>query len=287
STGKPKGVMVEHAQVSRLFDPATVIFDYTEKDTWLLTHTISFDASVRDIWGAFSRGCKLIIISYNEAQSPEDLHNLIFKYHVTVIHMTPSAFRALMTFQSQADLRNQLRRIMLGGEPLESNTLKLWYKDGFKDDSQIVNVYGPTETTVHATYHVVDEQDLDQRANPIGLRIPDLTIYVLDSHGHLAPIGVIGELCIAGPGVSRGYLNQPDLTSEKFPINPFSKTIGSRMYKTGDLVQYLPDGKLMFIGRNDHQVKIRGYRIELGEIEAQLSDHSLVKEAVVVAIDEG
>ncbi|KAF9081220.1 hypothetical protein BGX27_005021, partial [Mortierella sp. AM989] len=145
-------------------------------------------------------------------------------------------------------------------------------------------MYGITETTVHVTYRAMKVQDCSQLRSPIGVRLPDLTTYVLDTQGRPAPLGVIGELCIGGAGVTRGYLNRAELTSERFPMDPFSKTKGARMYKTGDLARYLPDGNLVFLGRNDHQVKIRGFRIELGEVEARIAEHPLVREATVVAL---
>ncbi|KAF9407719.1 hypothetical protein BGZ76_006057, partial [Entomortierella beljakovae] len=287
STGKPKGVMVEHAQVPRLFDSTSDLYNFGTTDIWTLTHTFSFDVSVWEIWGALRYGGKLIIPSYHTTQSPEDLYQLICKYGVTILNMTPSSFRPLMRLQSDYKVKDSLRYVILAGEALEPATLQTWYAARSDDSSKIVNMYGPTEITVYATYRVMTVQDVKLRVSPIGARLPDLAVYILDSHNSPVPLGAIGELCIGGAGVTRGYLNRPDLTSEKYPLDPFSKTSGARMYKTGDLVRYLSDGEIMYLGRNDHQVKIRGYRIELGEIETLLSEHSLVKEAVVVAIDEG
>ncbi|KAF9168655.1 hypothetical protein BGX20_011251 [Mortierella sp. AD010] len=289
STGKPKGVMVEHAQVTRLFDATADWYNFNTSDTWLMTHTFCFDASVWDIWGALNRGCKLVVVAYHIARSSEDLNSLINKHGVTVLHMTPSAFRPLITLQSgtQSSLRDNLRYILLGGEALEPATLRSWYDIPSMNSPQVVNLYGPTEITVQATHYFLKPEDCKLSISPIGKRIPDLTVYVLDTHGHPVPLGAIGELYVGGAGVTRGYLNRPDLTSERFPLDPFSNIEGSRMYKTGDLVRYLPDGNLIFLGRNDHQVKIRGYRIELGEIEARLVNHSVVREAVVLALGEG
>ncbi|KAF9342825.1 hypothetical protein BGX26_006783, partial [Mortierella sp. AD094] len=165
--------------------------------------------------------------------------------------------------------------------------LQSWYATRSEDSPRIVNIYGPTEITVYATYRVMSAKDCTLAVSPIGKRILDMTAYVVDTCGHPAPLGAIGELYIGGAGVTRGYFNRPDLTDKAFLLDPFAGDSKSRMYKTGDLVRYLPDGNLIFLGRNDHQVKIRGYRIELGEIEARLYDHSIVREAVVQALGEG
>ncbi|KAF9995748.1 hypothetical protein BGZ79_010521 [Entomortierella chlamydospora] len=284
STGKPKGVMVEHAQVTRLFDATEYWYHFNESDTWILAHSFSFDVSVWELWGALRYGGKLIIPSHRIIQSPEDFYHLICKEGVTVLNMTPSAFRPLIRLQTEVEHNDKLRYIILAGEALEPVILKLWYAIRSEDSPQIINMYGPTKTTIYAMYRAIKEQDCSQFVSPIGVRVPDLTIYVLDNHGFPAPLGTIEELCIGGAGVTRGYLNRAELTSERFPLDPFSKTKGSRIYKTGDLVRYLPDGNFIFLGRNDHQVKIRGFRIELGEIEARLAEHPLVREATVVAL---
>ncbi|KAF9344652.1 hypothetical protein BGX26_004066 [Mortierella sp. AD094] len=287
STGRPKGVMVEHAQVTRLFDATAAWYNFKASDTWIMTHTFSFDVSVWEIWGALRHGGKLIIPSYRTTQSPEDLYCLICKHGVTVLNMTPSAFRPLIASQSEMNRHDNLRYIILAGEALEPATLRSWYATRPGDSPKVVNMYGTTETTVHATFRVMNEQDCDLAISHIGVGIPDLKIYLLDTHSRQVPVGAIGELCIGGAGVTRGYLNRPELTSEKFPLDPFSETKGARMYKTGDLARYLPDGNLIFLGRNDHQVKLRGFRIELGEIEARLLDHPSVREAIVLALGEG
>ncbi|KAF9080290.1 hypothetical protein BGX27_005545, partial [Mortierella sp. AM989] len=213
-----------------------------------MTHTFSFDVSVWEIWGALRYGGKLVIPSYGILQSPDDLYRLICDYGVTVLNMTPSAFRPLIRSQAQSGQRDKLRYVILAGEALEPATLQSWYSTRSEDSPQIVNMYGPTETTVYATYRVMKAQDCKYTVSPIGVRVPDLSTYVLDTHGLPVPLGATGELCIGGAGVTRGYLNRTKLTSEKFPLDPFSKTEGARMYKTGDLVRYLPDGDLIYLG---------------------------------------
>ncbi|KAF9150966.1 hypothetical protein BGX20_005549, partial [Mortierella sp. AD010] len=284
STGKPKGVMVEHSQVTRLFDATADWYHFNEDDIWMMAHSFSFDVSVWELWGALRYGGKLVIPSHHVLKSPEDLYYLICEEGVTVLNITPSAFRPLIRYQAEIEQRDQLRYVILAGEALEPAMLKPWYATRPDDSPQILNSYGPTETTVYSMYRTIKQEDCGQFVSPIGVRLPDLTTYVLDTQGKPTPLGVIGELFIGGAGVTRGYLNRPELTSERFLPDPFRKIKGARMYKTGDLVRYLPDGNLIFLGRNDHQVKIRGFRIELGEIEARLVEHPLVHEVVVVAL---
>ncbi|ORX76564.1 acetyl-CoA synthetase-like protein [Basidiobolus meristosporus CBS 931.73] len=286
STGKPKGVMVEHAQVTRLFDATAAWYQFNENDVWCLLHSYSFDFSVWELWGALRYGGKLVLPSHHVTRSSEDLYELICEQGITVLNLTPSAFKPLIACHAQSELQDQLRYVIFGGEALEPAILQPWYATRSEHSPKIVNMYGITETTVHVTYRVMKKTDCTQAISPIGARIPDLTTYILDTRGNPVPMGVVGELYIGGAGVTRGYLNRPELTAERFPLDPFSKTPGARMYRTGDLGRYQSDGSLIFLGRNDHQVKIRGFRIELGEIEARLVDHPLVKEAAVLAVGD-
>ncbi|KAG0347723.1 hypothetical protein BGZ54_004834, partial [Gamsiella multidivaricata] len=287
STGRPKGVMVEHASVTRLFDATASWYGFDESDAWCMFHSFSFDVSVWELWGALRYGGKLVLLANDTARSPEALYRVICDQGVTVLNMTPSAFKPLIKVQAESEQHDRLRNVILAGEALDPAILQPWYASRPRDSSRVVNMYGPTEITVYATYRVMGPEDCSQAISPIGVRVPDLTTYVLDRHGQPVPLGAIGELCIGGAGVARGYLNRPELTAERFALDGFSEVQGARMYKTGDLVRYLPDGSLVYLGRNDQQVKIRGFRIELGEIEARLVEHSLVEDAVVVAVGEG
>ncbi|WP_143315285.1 AMP-binding protein, partial [Burkholderia pseudomallei] len=178
---------------------------------------------------------------------------------------------------------HRLRYVIFGGEALEPRTLASWYaRHG--ERTQLVNMYGITETTVHVTYCALRAEDaMRLGASPIGVRIPDLQLYVLDARREPVPMGVTGELYVGGAGVARGYLNRPELTRERFIDDPF--VTGGRLYRTGDLARWRTDGRLEYLGRNDFQVKIRGFRIELGEIEAQLAKVTGVREVVVLARD--
>ncbi|UFS85011.1 non-ribosomal peptide synthase/polyketide synthase (plasmid) [Rhizobium sp. T136] len=290
STGKPKGVMVEHAQIVRLFEAIQDPYGFTERDVWCLFHSFSFDFSVWELWGALRHGGCVVLVPSHSARSPSDFHDLICKSGVTVLNQTPSAFKALMDVECHSSARNRLRYVIFGGEALEPSILKRWYARHSDCRPQLINMYGITEATVHVTYRPLNQSDTSEPGSPIGKRIPDLRIYLLDGHGAPVPFGAVGELYIGGAGVARGYLNRPDLTAERFLADPFSDEPGepgARMYRTGDLARYLPDGNLEFLGRNDEQVKIRGFRIEPGEIAARLCEHAWVREAVVVAHADG
>ncbi|KAF9945119.1 hypothetical protein BGZ72_001645 [Mortierella alpina] len=286
STGKPKGVMVEHRHVARLFTASGSWFDFSEQDTWCLLHSFAFDFSIWEIWGALRHGGKLIIVSQDVARTPQDLYRLIQDQAVTVLNMTPSAFKPLIEIDVAEEARNSLRYVILAGEALVPAMLKPWFLRHTQGCPKIGNIYGPTEITIYATSRLMTLEDCSQSSSPIGTHLPDLRTYVLDKYGQPVALGVVGELYVGGAGVSRGYLNRTDLTAERFLSDPFVEGYEERMYKTGDLVRYLPDGSLVYVGRNDHQVKIRGFRVELGEIETKLTENPLVSEAVVVALGE-
>ncbi|MGO3296387.1 MAG: amino acid adenylation domain-containing protein, partial [Marinobacter sp.] len=207
---------------------------------------------------------------------------LLCREQVTVLNQTPSAFRQLM---ATPDLYNTedlaLRVVVFGGEALEPESLRPWIEHFGDDHPCLINMYGITETTVHVTYRRVTADDLTGQRSPIGIALPDLGAYVLDSQLNRAPIGIPGELYVSGAGLARGYLNRCSLTAMRFVADPFGS--GERLYRTGDLVRWHEDGQLEYLGRIDHQVKIRGFRIELGEIGAQLLSQPEVREAVVVA----
>nr|WP_232911560.1 syringopeptin non-ribosomal peptide synthetase SypB [Pseudomonas syringae] len=287
STGLPKGVMVEHRNVARLFSATQDWFGFNEQDVWALFHSFAFDFSVWEIWGALLHGGRLLIVPQLVSRSPEDFHELLCSAGVTVLSQTPSAFRQLIAAQGEKEQAHSLRQVIFGGEALETAMLKPWYARNVNTGTQLVNMYGITETTVHVTYYPLKAEDAQRvGASPIGKRIPDLQLYLLDAHGEPVPAGVIGELYVGGAGVARGYLNREALTAERFLDNPFSNAPGARLYRTGDLGRWLADGSLEYLGRNDEQVKIRGFRIELGEIEARLAEHPEVCDAVVLCRED-
>ncbi|MGH8367021.1 MAG: non-ribosomal peptide synthetase, partial [Pseudomonas sp.] len=284
STGLPKGVMIEHRNVARLFSATEHWFKFNANDTWALFHSFAFDFSVWEIWGALMHGGQLLVVPQLVSRSPDECYALLCEAGVSILNQTPSAFRQLIAAQGRSQQLHSLRQVIFGGEALEPGILKPWYARVTNAGTRLVNMYGITETTVHVTYRALEAADAQRvGVSPIGVRIPDLQLYVLDARREPVPSGVVGELYVGGAGVARGYLNRDELTAERFLTDPAT---GLRLYKTGDLGRMLADGSVEYLGRNDDQVKIRGFRIELGEIEARLATCEGVREAVVIARED-
>ncbi|MFN6441572.1 MAG: amino acid adenylation domain-containing protein, partial [Nostoc sp. DedSLP01] len=296
STGQPKGTLINHSNVVRLFAATSSWYNFNDQDVWTMFHSYAFDFSVWEIWGALLYGGRLVIVPYLVTRSPESFYKLLCQEKVTILNQTPSAFRQLIQAEHltlsgaegstaiASDL--SLRLVIFGGEALELKSLQPWFERHGDQSPQLVNMYGITETTVHVTYRPLNKADLNATASVIGRPIPDLQVYVLDEYLQPVPIGVAGEMYVGGAGVARGYLNRPELTQQRFISNPFSNNPQARLYKTGDLARYLPNGELEYLGRIDNQVKIRGFRIELGEIETLLVQHPAIWESVVVARED-
>ncbi|MGV0106429.1 NdaA [Nostoc sp. DSM 114160] len=293
STGKPKGVLVNHQNVTRLFAATQSWYHFCASDVFTLFHSIAFDFSVWELWGALLYGGRLAIVPYWVSRDSSAFHTLLRQEQVTVLNQTPSAFRQLIRVEELAENQESklsLRLVIFGGEALEPQSLKPWFErygdacGGLCQRSpQLVNMYGITETTVHVTYRPLTIADVNNSKSLIGSPIPDLQLYILDEQLKPVPIGIGGEMYVGGAGLARGYLNRPELTAERFITNPFSDEPEARLYKTGDLARYLENGDIEYLDRIDNQVKIRGFRIELGEIEAALLKHPEVREAVVIA----
>ncbi|WP_394828309.1 amino acid adenylation domain-containing protein [Pendulispora albinea] len=277
STGQPKGVMVEHRSVTRLF---VVPFGDAD-DVWTLFTSLSFDVSVWELWGALLRGARLIVVSHEQTRSPDDLYRLICDEEVTVLSQPPSAFRHFMAAQAASPRAHALRTVIVGGEALDRTTVERWHAQNPGKCPRLINGYGPTEATVWATWY--DCQAAQAMPPPIGRPISNTRVYILGRDGEPVPRGVAGELYIGGAAIARGYLHRPELTAQRFLKDPFAGEPGARMYRTGDIGRWLPDGNIEYLGRNDDQVKIRGFRIELGEIEARLASYPGVREAAVRA----
>ncbi|WP_446986024.1 non-ribosomal peptide synthase/polyketide synthase [Rhizobium leguminosarum] len=274
STGTPKGVMVEHASVLNVLRALLDVSGLTERDSLLAITTISFDIAGLELCLPLAVGAKVVVA---HGTSAIGLQRYLSHQKITVMQATPAAWRMLFDagWEGAPDLS-----ALCGGEALPS---ELASNLGRRVKS-LRNLYGPTETTIWATTFLTDTRiEAPHRYVPIGRPISNTRLYVLDDHGQPVPFGAVGELYIGGAGVARGYLNRPDLTAERFLADPFSGKAGARMYRSGDLGRYLPDGNLEFLGRNDDQVKIRGFRIEPGEIAARLLEHELVGDAAVVA----
>ena len=303
STGKPKGVLVNHANVVRLFAATDSRYHFNSQDVWTLFHSYAFDFSVWEMWGALLYGGRLVIVPYLVTRSPELFYELLCQEKVTILNQTPTAFRQLIQAEeslkgdispllkevrgdrsSPTDNDLSLRLIIFGGESLEINSLQPWFDRHGDQFPQLVNMYGITETTVHVTYRPLSMADVNSTASVIGRPLPDLQVYLLDQYLQPVPVGVPGEMYVGGAGVAKGYLNRPELTTERFISSPFEHS--NKLYKTGDLARYWPNGELEYLGRIDNQVKIRGFRIELGEIEALLASHPQIWETVVLVWDD-
>ncbi|HSF43045.1 MAG TPA: amino acid adenylation domain-containing protein [Thermoanaerobaculia bacterium] len=292
STGRPKGVVVTHANVTRLLTATEPWFGFGPGDVWTLFHSYAFDFSVWEIWGALAYGGRLVIVPFWVSRSPQAFLALLEAERVTVLNQTPSAFRQLV--QAERELASApdlaLRWVIFGGEALDLASLAPWFERHGDLSPRLVNMYGITETTVHVTWRPLSAADLeDEPGSVVGVPIPDLWVYVLDGHGRLAPPFVPGEIHVGGRGLSRGYLDRPGLTAERFVPDPFGPEPGGRLYRTGDLARSLSTAAgrdLEHLGRVDQQVKVRGFRIELGEIEEALARHPAVAEARVVARED-
>ncbi|KAF9399972.1 hypothetical protein BGX21_005210 [Mortierella sp. AD011] len=280
STGKPKGVMIEHQGVVNQICTRPEIAGVGPTSQVLQFSSLSFDGSTDEIFSALFYGGCLHVLPDRIRLDRVRLWKYLEDHSITQAELTPTFLQECSEF---VPLSTNLT-LILGGEALPPKLLRVMRT--LIPHGTIVNAYGPTETTIEAIVWKCPD-NFDGDTIPIGRPLPNKRAFVLDSHRKLVPIGAVGELYIAGAGMARGYLNRPDLTEKVFVPELFSTDKNSRMYKTGDLVRYNPDGSLMFLGRNDHQVKIRGFRIELGEIEEWLCEHSTVREAVVLALGEG
>jgi amino acid adenylation domain-containing protein len=282
STGLPKGTLISHRNVVRLFQSTHAWFDFTARDVWTLFHSCAFDFSVWELWGALLYGGKLVVVPFGISRTPESFYRLLCEEQVTVLNQTPSAFRQLMRAEESAAQAPALalRLVIFGGEALDFKSLEPWFDRHGDQRPQLVNMYGITETTVHVTYRPISSKDLGG-SSVIGAPIPDLQIYLMDEAGVPVPVGVPGEIYVGGAGVARGYLNRPELSAQKFIPDPFAADPARRLYRSGDLGRYLPNGDLEYLGRIDQQVKIRGFRIELGEISAAINRDPSIRDSVV------
>ncbi|MFN7768123.1 MAG: amino acid adenylation domain-containing protein, partial [Planctomycetaceae bacterium] len=285
STGTPKGAVITQECVVRLFTATDHWFGFSADDVWTMFHSFAFDFSVWEIWGALLYGGRLVLVPKLVSRSPGEFLELLLRERVTVLNQTPSAFYQLIqaeTERAERPAELALRWVIFGGEALSLSQLRRWYARHPDTAPRLVNMYGITETTVHVTYQSLTAKLVEsETASLIGVPIPDLRVSLRDAQLRPVATGVVGELCVAGPGLARGYLNRPELTAERFPEDP-SDPSGGRMYRSGDLARQRSDGTLEYHGRADQQVKLRGFRIELGEIEATLASQPGVAQAAVV-----
>ena len=277
STGTPKGVSVEHRNVVNLWSALErrIYQKGLHCRRVSLNASLAFDASVKQLIQMLS-GRALVIVSQATRSDGEALLTFVISCRIDVLDCTPSQLDALLTAGLMRHDRYGPKAVLVGGESIDPTTWQILTRSS---EVKFYNVYGPTECTVDST--IGDITGPEQSAH-IGRPIANTRIYILDSNQKPVPAGIAGELYIGGAGVSRGYLNRAELTAQRFLVDPFARERGARIYKTGDVGRWLPDGKIEFLGRNDEQIKLRGYRVELGEIETALATHAGVREAVVV-----
>ncbi|ULK97126.1 amino acid adenylation domain-containing protein [Bradyrhizobium sp. I71] len=273
STGRPKGVMVEHRGLVNLALAQRALFEVNSHSRIVQFASFSFDASIWEIVMALCSGASLFLAGPREHQDTSELLGYLTDNAITHATLPP----AMLHGRADLDRSASLRVLVLAGELPKTELIK-----GLPPGIAVFNGYGPTEATVCATSWL-RPPGFDGDVAPIGRPLPNARIYLLDRFGAPVPLGAMGEICIGGVGVARGYLNRADLTAERFVRDPFRGDADARMYRTGDLGRYLPDGNVAFVGRNDQQVKIRGFRVELGEIEFRLNEHADVTDSVVLA----
>ncbi|NJR53720.1 MAG: amino acid adenylation domain-containing protein [Acaryochloris sp. CRU_2_0] len=284
STGKPKGVMIEHRSLVNYTQAAIENYGITERDRTLQFASISFDAAAEEIFPALAQGATLVLRTEEMLSTIPTFLNHCREHKLSVLDL-PTAFWHLLVGEMTSlklALPESIRLVIIGGEAASPEHLITWQQ--IAPNVRLINSYGPTETTIVATTCELSAQQVKAaKVVPIGKPIPNVQTYVLDEALQPVPMGVPGELYIAGAGLARGYLHQPELTAKSFIFHSFSSASDVRLYRTGDQVRYLSDGNLEFLGRVDEQVKIRGFRIELGEIEALLNQQVGVKTAHVIS----
>ncbi|MCJ2145929.1 non-ribosomal peptide synthetase [Bacillus sp. B19-2] len=290
STGTPKGVAVEHRQAAAFLSGMQRQFPLTEDDVIVLKSSFSFDASIWQLFWWMIPGASMYLLPPGWEKDPALMTEAFVNEGVTTAHFIPAMANSFLdqvemeTEEKRTSLAKTLKRVFAGGEALAPQTAARFARS--LPETAVIHGYGPTEATVDAAFFQYDqEKDSERMRLPIGMPVPGARLYILDSEKAVQPIGVAGELYIAGAGVARGYLNRPELTKERFLDDPFYR--GERMYQTGDLARWLPDGTVEWLGRMDGQVKIRGYRIEPGEVEAALRQIDGIREAAVIARTEG
>ena len=289
STGNPKGVAVEHRSLVNFVEAAVAAYEIKPGDRVLQFASLSFDLSAEEIYPALICGATVVLRTDEMISSPRDFLDQCNAWRVTVLDL-PTAYWHELTDaldQEGVTLPASVRLVIIGGEKALLERVRVWQR--FAGESvRLVNSYGPTETTVVATMCDLGRQDTNgsRPSVSIGRPILNTTVFVLDELRRPVPIGVPGELYIGGVGVARGYINRPELTAEKFILDPFGKDGTAKLYRTGDVVRYVADGKIEFLGRVDNQIKIRGFRVELEEIEQALRTHPHVTDSVVVLFED-
>ncbi|MEH1968906.1 amino acid adenylation domain-containing protein [Nostoc sp.] len=281
STGKPKGAMNTHRGIWNRLLWMQDAYQLTSADSILQKTPFSFDVSVWEFFWPLLTGARLVVAQPEGHRDTNYLVNLITEQQITTLHFVPSMLQVFLEAESLEKCQS-LVRVIASGEALPAQLQKRFFN---RLDAQLHNLYGPTEAAIDVTFWRCKDSVTNQKTVPIGRPIANIQIYLLDKYLNPVAVGVTGEVYLSGVGIGRGYLNRPDLTAEKFIPNPFS-TEATRLYKTGDLARYLPNGEIEYIGRIDNQVKLRGFRIELGEIEILITQYPAVRETVVVVCED-
>nr|WP_240960186.1 non-ribosomal peptide synthetase [Rhodococcus sp. HNM0563] len=279
STGRPKGVEIPHTNIANLVTATAGLFALGPGDTWTFFHSTAFDYSVWEVWACLATGGRLVVVPYLTARSPETFRDLLRSEAVTIASQTPPAFAQLVETVTVTCYPSELRLVILGGAPVEPAAVRRWYDVVPEQECQVVNMYGITETTVHSTVKTLSRYELARSPRSVGTPLSGWGLDVRDAEGRPLPPLVRGEICVSGAGLASGYVNNPELTQDRFTTDARS---GVRYYRSGDLGRILPNGELEHLGRIDRQVKIRGYRIELDEIRASLMEHPAVRDAEVI-----
>ncbi len=287
STGKPKGVKISHRNLSHYAHSLKIALNITSADVYLHRGSIALIVSARQLLMPLAQGAAVSILTTADKKDPLKMFELIKNHGVTIVDRVPSFWRnfsgildSLNQERRDSLMDNQVRLVAAGGEQVSIEIYQCWRRL-FKPEVQLANIYGQTEGTgVVTIYYIPQEIDTRYQSLPVGSPIPNMRVYVLDKYLQPVPIGVTGEIHISGAGVAQGYLNRPELTAEKFIANPYVPN--AKLYKTGDLGRFLPNGTIQFLGRSDRQVNINGLRIELGEIETTLVQHPQILESAVV-----
>ncbi len=276
STGYPKGTVIAHRNISNFSrsngHSVTSIIKENKAQTIIGLASVGFDMFITESLFPVLNGMTILLADREQAEIPEKFYHIFDSNQVDILETTPSKMMLMLTAEDQRAKLNQLKMMILGGEEVDSTLVKVLRK---YTKAKIYNFYGPTECTVWATYGLIKNDD----DFTIGKPMANTQVYIVNKRNEIQPIGVTGELCIAGACVGLGYLNRPEMTAERFIDNPFGE---GKLYKTGDLAYWREDGEIVYVGRNDFQVKIRGLRIELGEIESALQEMDSVRQAVVV-----
>ena len=290
STGRIKGVLISHGAIAMHSVYVRECYQLEPTDRALQFFQINLDGSLEQICSTLISGAGLVLRDA-ELWTPTEFPQKVAEFGITVINPLPAYLRQVMrglVEEGEKTQVSEIKLIMIGGDAMLPEDIHLLRQSPISS-RRLMHCYGPTEATIYATNIEIPariEGTIFERKVPIGRPVDRRKVYILDTQLNPVPVGVPGEIYIGGDGLARGYLNRPDLTAEKFLPDPFSREAGARIYSTGDLARYLPEGNIEFMGRFDHQVKIRGYRIELGEIEAALADHPALRDVLVVARED-